>query len=229
MGTTNLILHFLIYVSFLGICYLGKMNGFYRLFSYNGIFTTKPIPLIGMQLFGIIWLGFFPSIVMKHSFNTILIGNTTPDVYMLLLFILLFVSISGLGLIQSKSTFEKSPSTTNNFTALSSGFFHGYFLLRILYLSVYELWFRGFLLYDSVAQFGVLFSVPLNISLYVLTHIFTSKKEILACIPFGLTVCLLSIWFNAVWPAILLHIGFSIAFEFSFYQMNLKNLKISKS
>ncbi|SHG50651.1 hypothetical protein SAMN05443549_104266 [Flavobacterium fluvii] len=70
-----------------------------------------------------------------------------------------------------------------------------------------------------------LFAYPL----YVLVHIFNSKKGILACIPFGLMVCFFSITFNSSWPAILLHIVFSSIYELNFCRLNLINPKTVKS
>jgi membrane protease YdiL (CAAX protease family) len=96
---------------------------------------------------------------------------------------------------------------------LSSSFLIGYFIIRIVFLVVYELWFRGFLLFDSISWIGMPAAVALNVILYVLVHIFNSKKEILVCIPFGIVLCFFSIVFNAAWPAIILHIGFSVVYE----------------
>ncbi|MBC7845079.1 MAG: CPBP family intramembrane metalloprotease [Flavobacterium sp.] len=85
------------------------------------------------------------------------------------------------------------------------------------------------MLFYFVGWFGIPLAVFMNVVLYVLVHIFNSKKELLACIPFGLMVCFFSIIFNSAWPAILLHIGFSSVYELNFWRLNLMNSKTVKS
>src|SRR5690348_6476804 len=66
--------------------------------------------------------------------------------------------------------------------------------LRLLYLISYECFFRGSLLMSLCLLAGVTWGVIINISLYTLVHILKGKKEILACIPFGLLVCVFTVW-----------------------------------
>jgi membrane protease YdiL (CAAX protease family) len=80
------------------------------------------------------------------------------------------------------------------------------------------MFFRGFLLFGSIAVMGIPLAVSLNVLLYVLLHLFNSKKEMLACIPFGLLLCWLSVLFNAAWPAMILHACFSLLYEIRIYQ-----------
>lgn len=93
-----------------------------------------------------------------------------------------------------------------------------YFLLRLLFIAAYECWFRGFLLMDSVARFGIPVAVCLNIVLYTLLHSVNGKREMLGCIPFGLLLCSLCIWMGQVWPAVLLHLALTISYEITLLQ-----------
>src|SRR5436190_1485315 len=104
---------------------------------------------------------------------------------------------------ESQRLIAKKQGSSEVFLKLSSSYFVWYFIIRAAFLFVYELWFRGFLLFDSISWVGIPAAVAINVFLYVLVHMFNSKKEILACIPFGILVCLLSIFFNAAWPAII--------------------------
>src|SRR5204863_272627 len=83
----------------------------------------------------------------------------------------------------------------------------------LLFLSAYETWFRGYLLSDCIISFGVPVAILINIVLYSLLHIVNGKKEIVGCIPFGSLLCILCIWTNAAWPAILIHVALTISYE----------------
>jgi hypothetical protein len=229
MQTTNIILYILCYVAFFAFGWLCKINGCHRLINDDGVFTSKPVKLIGAHLFGMFLLVLIPVILQNHSALKVLMANKTPDAFLILLYVLIFTLVLIIAFKQSKYNYEKGTRLSENFTHLSSNFFIYYFITRALFLFAYELWFRGFLLFDCISWIGVPLAVFVNLSLYVLVHIFNSRKEILACIPFGILVCFLSILFNAVWPAIILHIGFSLVYELSIYRFNLNNFKIAKS
>ena len=85
--------------------------------------------------------------------------------------------------------------------------------LRLLYLISYECFFRGLLLMSFCFLAGVTWGVIINISLYTLIHIQKEKKELLACIPFGLLVCLFTVWWQSAWPAIIFHSQIAIVHE----------------
>jgi hypothetical protein len=85
--------------------------------------------------------------------------------------------------------------------------------LRLLYLISYECFFRGSLLMSFCFLAGVTWGVIINISLYTLIHIQKDKRVILACIPFGLLVCLFTVWWQSVWPAIIFHSQIAIIHE----------------
>ena len=112
--------------------------------------------------------------------------------------------------------YKNSPHLTKNF-------FFRYFIIRIVFLFCYELWFRGFLLFDNISKLGILSAIVINVFAYVLLHIFKSKKEIVACIPFGIAACYLSLLFNAAWPAIILHVSISMVYELNIYRAYLVN------
>jgi len=90
-------------------------------------------------------------------------------------------------------------------------FLYGSF--RLLYLISYECFFRGLLLMGFCLLAGVTWGVIINISLYTLIHIQKDKKELLACIPFGLLVCLFTVWWQSAWPAIIFHSQIAIIHE----------------
>jgi membrane protease YdiL (CAAX protease family) len=229
MQTTNNMIYLFSYVVFFILSWIGKTNKINRLINDNGAFTSRPGKLIGFHIIGIIVLGLVPAILLKRSILEVVKGNKTPDLFLVLLYLLIFIVMVTIAFKQSKSVCEKKQGISKNRTHLSLDFFVSYFIIRALFLFVYELWFRGFLLFDCINWIGTPLAVLVNIFLYVSVHIFNSKKEMWACIPFGILVCFLSILFDAAWPAIILHIGFSSVYEINMYRFNLNNFKIAKS
>ncbi|WP_276504822.1 CPBP family intramembrane glutamic endopeptidase [Terrimonas pollutisoli] len=86
-------------------------------------------------------------------------------------------------------------------------------LLRSSFLACYEWFFRGCILFSCIENFGVIAAIGINLVLYVLIHSFNGKKEMYGSIPFGLILCVFTIWYQSVWPAILLHLMLSSSHE----------------
>lgn len=229
METTNIIVYIFCYVAFFAFGWMCKIKGNHRLVDDDGKFTSKPKQLIGAHFFGIFCLGIIPVIFLKQSVGNVLISNKMMDGFSLSLYVLILMLLLTIAFRQSKWTYESKPKSINSLHHLSSNFFVTYFIVRATFLFSYELWFRGFFLFDCINSIGIPLAVFANVFLYVLVHIFNSKKEILACIHFGIVTCLLSILFNSAWPAIILHISFSFVYEYTFYRFNLNNSKIIKS
>ncbi|MFC3334699.1 CPBP family intramembrane glutamic endopeptidase [Flavobacterium palustre] len=196
-----------------------------RLIDENGNFTSKPMQLISNQLFGAILLGITAVITSKNAILNTLIDFETITAKILVSYLIVFALILFLALNQSKNTFKNRNQSPENATQLSVLFFCSYFISRALFLFAYELWLRGNLLFETANNFGIPLAILSNVLLYVLLHIFNNKKELLACIPFGIAVCIFNLVFHAVWPAIILHISFSLAYEINFYRLNLVHSK----
>ena len=86
-------------------------------------------------------------------------------------------------------------------------------VLRSCFLVSYECFFRGFVLFSCIDLFGIIPAVIINMVLYALLHSFNGKKEMCGSVPFGLMLCVFSIWYQSVWPAILLHLLLSSSYE----------------
>ena len=96
---------------------------------------------------------------------------------------------------------------------VATGFMSNYIVARVLFLCLYELWFRGYLLINSIIAFGITFAIILNIALYSLLHKVNGRREMLACIPIGAILCGVCAWTGAAWPAILIHVVMTLSHE----------------
>lgn len=91
-------------------------------------------------------------------------------------------------------------------------------IFRSSFLVGYEWFFRGFILMSCVTLYGVLPAITINIVLYSFIHLINGKKEFLGSIPFGIILCVFTLWCHSVWPAVFLHLVLSFSFEFRFLQ-----------
>lgn len=229
MQTSTILLYLMSYILFFVFNWKCIKEGNQRLINDDGDFTSKPKQLIHAHLIGAIWLGIAPVMTLKESVLNVLIDPKTIETNTILLYALTFIAILFVALQQSKNALEKREQPSGSSLHLSAFFFGSYFMTRALFLFSYELWFRGGLLFETAAGIGMPLAIVANIFPYVLLHVFNSRKELLACIPFGIVSCLFCFAFNAAWPAILLHIGFSLGYEINFYRLNLNHLKNTTS
>lgn len=86
-------------------------------------------------------------------------------------------------------------------------------ILRNSFLVCYEWFFRGVVLFSCVSSFGIIPALIINIFLYSLIHSFNGRKEFLGSIPFGIVLCVFALWWQSVWPAVLLHLLLSSSYE----------------
>lgn len=101
-----------------------------------------------------------------------------------------------------------------------------HFTLRSLFLASYEWFFRGCLLFSCVHLFGITPAIVINLALYAFIHSFNGKKELYGSIPFGLILCVFTLWYQSVWPAILLHLLLSLSYETVVLQSFFKKSKV---
>lgn len=101
-----------------------------------------------------------------------------------------------------------------------------FILVRTLFLIVYEFFFRGVMLFVMIEDIGVITAVIVNLILYVLIHWF-DKRERYGSVIMGIILCGASIYYQSVWPAILIHLSLALSHEL-FLLINNKSL-IKKS
>ena len=121
-----------------------------------------------------------------------------------------------IGFFPWKKMYAVDQKTDNTTIPAPAIFLYG--CLRILFLISYEWFFRALLLTDLSSWVGTEYGIIINVLLYALIHIHKSKKEIIGCLPFGLLVCVFTVWWHSVWPAIIFHLQIAIVNEWPPFQ-----------
>lgn len=87
-------------------------------------------------------------------------------------------------------------------------------LTWILYLLAYEILFRGFLLFHCLEVFPVWQACSINVVIYAVYHLPKGIKETLLCIPFGVLLCVITVYTGNIWSAVVIHIALALSNEY---------------
>ena len=80
-----------------------------------------------------------------------------------------------------------------------------------IYLFAYEFLFRGILFFIPFYDFSLVMLIAINCILYAFAHLPKGKKEIIASLPFGVILCLLTLYADGFWPAFWLHFTLAVS------------------
>jgi len=216
ISTYGLLLFY--YALFFIAVYTASKNGSGQL---RDIMRSKGEPgiLFSRMLAGIFFLGIGTMhLIIKRNIDAgifIPANNNEPVTYWL-------VPAAAAALAGTFSAFKK---LTPQHTAFLP--FHlplSFVLVRTLFLIVYEFFFRGVMLFVMIDDFGMAAAVVINIILYVLIHWF-DKKERYGSVPVGLLLCMVSIYYRSVWPAIAIHIALALGHEITLLIKNRSLIK----
>lgn len=211
------------YLIFFLLTYMSKLNEGNRLFDQNGPTRNTGI-LLGFQLAGILWLGIIPFFILHYPLFDIITGRHSPGILQVSCIIILVSAAVTCGINEGYKTNLQSLSSRKE-DLFTARFIYRYIVYRTIFLISYETFFRGYLLNDAIRFYGVLPGILLNIFLYTLLHVVNSRKEILVCVFFGTILCMLCIWCGAAWPAIIIHVVFTITYELKMIQKIKGNKK----
>ncbi|TAL43145.1 MAG: CPBP family intramembrane metalloprotease [Chitinophagaceae bacterium] len=125
-----------------------------------------------------------------------------------LILLSVFAIITGYSAAKKIFPLHSSPVTVISLSASLS-----FILLRTLFLTVYEFFFRGILLFTMVQHMGEGMAVIVNVLLYVLAHGFSSRKEMTGAVPFGLLLCSITLLYQSVWPAVIIHLCLALSHD----------------
>ena len=107
----------------------------------------------------------------------------------------------------------------------SPGTWYMYFPLRMIFIILYELFFRGVLFFATMALFSVYIAIPVNIALYYFAHILGDRKESNGSILFGLVLCAMAFYYSSFWPAAIVHLSLTLAYEIPFAIHSIRHTK----
>jgi len=158
---------------------------------------------------GIILMG-LPLLFLNRQEAVFLPGTLTVNAQKLMVLAGLVLLTSYVGRKSAVSASKKLTETNNLKNAKSILI---YLPIRILFLVIYEFFFRGVLLAVSIYCLDTQWAILVNIALYTLFHLFSKKEELLFCPLFGAVLCILTIWFQSILPAVVLHIVLSVSHE----------------
>jgi membrane protease YdiL (CAAX protease family) len=96
-----------------------------------------------------------------------------------------------------------------------------YTFLRTVFIVTYEWFFRGLLLPGFSSWLGINWAIVINVFLYAMLHAHKSRKEMLGCVPFGILVCVFTMWWHSIWPAIIFHVQLVIINEWPLLQKSV--------
>jgi membrane protease YdiL (CAAX protease family) len=176
---------------------------------------------LSRQIAGVLLLGIgITGVFLSRSFNEkilipVISGSMLPACVM----------IAAAGFTGLFGDEKKLPASIINVPLLSHSFPLLFILLRTLFLIVYEIFFRGVMLFCMIEDFGIAVAVFMNLVLYVLIHWHSEKKERYGSVLMGLVLCLISIYYQNVWPAIAIHLMLALSNEIGILITNRSLIK----
>ena len=213
MHNTAIITYASTYVLFFAMLCISKTKKSNRFVSAQD-FTQSPRLLLLLHLAGIFLFGILP-LLNQAPVEIVISLNTSAAILATLLTLIvicfILVTVPQIVLKQINSHVYE----TNKHPPFRPSFLISYFIIRILFITAYEIWFRSFLLNACIEVSGMLIALLFNITLYAILHSVNGKKEMLACLPFGLLLCFLCIGQGSVWPAIAIHVALTLSYEVS--------------
>jgi membrane protease YdiL (CAAX protease family) len=191
------------------ICYSGLLLLLYanrsndqKLINEKGKLKKAPVQVVAYQFICFIWLSAFTLLLINfHPIHLFSEYEPRPVAIIVLLVTYLIIS-----LITSISASRTGINLNYPPQIIPASVLLSYIITRTLFLIVYEFFIRGIVLTILIDFTHSWTSIVLNTILYTLLHAFASKKEIFGTLLFGPILCILTIQFQALWPAITLHL-----------------------
>lgn len=208
-------------VSGLFMLLYGNRSNDLRLINEKGELTDKPTQRVKFHVICILWLaGFIPLLSQFNTFNVFNSVEPSPSATLILIaaFVVMIV-------IVSISAAQNSIHDCCSWQPIANSVLIFYAVARVLFLITYEILLRGSVLPILIDATGAWIAILLNTVLYGLLHAFASRKEIIGSLLFGPVLCLLTIQFQALWPAITLHVLLAVLYEGIQLNYHFKSLK----
>jgi membrane protease YdiL (CAAX protease family) len=108
----------------------------------------------------------------------------------------------------------KNINPNNSIHSLSAYLPLSFILVRTLFLIVYEIFFRGAMLFIMIEDMNIVLAIIFNLFFYMMVHWF-HKQERYGSLIMGIVLCSVTIYYHSVWPAILIHLSLALSYEIS--------------
>ena len=206
---------FLIYFTLSYKFYVLKLGNLERTLIAN-----KPIALLNSRhLIGILLFGVMGYLIFPEYSNLLALNLSSANPYALIF----AVATMLLTVLLSRHTAKKKYKGSDLVVIADKQNGFVYFGTRIIFLFMYEYFFRGILFFAFLSFLPLIWAILLCTALYVLIHIFDSKPEIVGAIPFGIILCLLTFYTQTIWVPFIIHCTLSCVYEVSVYNHLNKN------
>ncbi len=97
-----------------------------------------------------------------------------------------------------------------------------YIITRVFFLIAYELFFRMQLFEVCLLHFSTASAIGINVMAYVLAHVFSSRKDLIGSLPFGVILCSITWYAQSVYPAVIIHLCMALPYEIIVLNKNAK-------
>lgn len=125
------------------------------------------------------------------------------------------VALAILLVVQKSLLSNRIPAGMESFSnaALSAPRLLWYAAVFIGYLFCYEVYFRGYFVLYALRGEPLYWVIGYNSLLYALVHLHKGRQQTLAAIPFGILLCLVTLWTGHIWFAWLVHVMLALGIE----------------
>lgn len=215
--------YFICYSIFFITLVIARLHNSHKLLVAPGRVAENLQLVTRLHISGIVSFLIIPLLIMDRPLIEVLAGNHIGSGidYLLLIFLLAIVVYAALW---SSEKFISRQAQASH-AGIPISFIRLYLLLRVAFIFSYEIWFRGHLLQDSIERSNMWSAIVLNIILYLLLHVFSSRTELIGCVIFGAFLCLLAIYFNGAWPAVILHLVLALVYEYRILAKSIEKRK----
>jgi membrane protease YdiL (CAAX protease family) len=184
--------------------------------SYDRISEKQMSRLNAIHILNIVVM-LVPSWIIRQSPTSFLIFPDKVSIAQALAFLLTFGFISVLPWKRNNRMPDEIVSSTREV--------YGYLTSRVIFLVAYEWFFRGLLLTTLCSLMGNSWGIIANVSLYAAIHFYKGRKEMIGCVPLGILLCVFTLWWHSVWPAIIFHLQIAIINEWPPLQHSISSQK----
>lgn len=171
---------------------------------------------------GVLLLGLVPGMTVDPAYYIYGLGTLkAPFGKVVLITFLLSIPAAILAVREAK---KMSPAA--NHTIFNAPYLlYLYFPLRTLYITAYEFFFRGVLLFSCLQILNVFWAIFLNTVFYFIAHLMGDKKEKLGTVLMGPLLCMACLSASSFWPAVTIHLTLTLFYEINFIRFTRHSTK----